>query len=146
MNTLTRHRTPTRIAPLALSASLCALLAACATETIVYERAAPTDALYDAPSTATPVYEQTASGVITVQTEPPLLPDYDQPPCPQDGYLWTPGYWAWSGGYYWVPGTWVTPPVVGFLWTPAYWGYDRGFYVFHAGYWGTHVGFYGGIN
>src|ERR1035441_1800434 len=32
---------------------------------------------------------------------PPPLPDYDQPQSPGDGYLWTPGYWAWGqGGYY----------------------------------------------
>jgi hypothetical protein len=39
---------------------------------------------------------------------PPPLPEYEQPPCPEDGHFWTPGYWAWStAGYYWVPGTWV---------------------------------------
>ena len=32
---------------------------------------------------------------------PPALPVYDQPICPGDGYIWTPGYWAWGpGGYY----------------------------------------------
>ena len=42
---------------------------------------------------------------------PPPLPDYEQPPPPADGYIWTPGYWAWSPtGYYWVPGAWVEPP------------------------------------
>jgi hypothetical protein len=78
---------------------------------------------------------------------PPPLPEYEQPACPGDGYLWTPGYWRWyAGGYYWVPGTWVMPPAVGVLWTPPYWGYVGGVYVFHSGYWGPHVGFYGGIN
>jgi len=38
------------------------------------------------------------------------------------------------------------PPQVGVLWTPGYWGWGGGVYVFHAGYWGPHVGFYGGIN
>jgi hypothetical protein len=78
---------------------------------------------------------------------PPPLPDYEQPPCPDEGYLWTPGYWHWGyGGYYWVPGTWVMPPQVGVLWTPGYWGFVSGVYVFNAGYWGPHVGFYGGVN
>jgi hypothetical protein len=45
-----------------------------------------------------------------------------------------------------VPGVWVAPPRVGLLWTPAYWGWNDGVYAFHAGYWGPHVGFYGGIN
>ncbi|MEP6885238.1 MAG: hypothetical protein ABJC66_10860 [Gammaproteobacteria bacterium] len=78
---------------------------------------------------------------------PPPLPEYDQPPCPEDGYMWTPGYWAWGGGgYYWVPGTWVQPPRFGVLWTPGYWGFLGGVYLFHAGYWGPQVGFYGGVN
>ncbi len=84
---------------------------------------------------------------ISVRIAPPALPVYAQPICPGPGYLWTPGYWAWSDddGYYWVPGTWVVAPV-GMLWTPGYWGWGGGFYRWHAGYWGPHVGFYGGIN
>jgi len=78
---------------------------------------------------------------------PPALPDYDQPPAPADGYIWTPGYWAWgSGGYYWVPGAWVEPPYDSALWTPGYWGFYGGRYLFYPGHWGLHIGFYGGIN
>ena len=84
---------------------------------------------------------------ISVTIAPPVLPVYEQPPCPGDGYIWTPGYWAYSPeGYYWVPGTWVMPPMVGVLWTPGYWGWGNGVYIWHAGYWGPHVGFYGGVN
>ncbi|HXR89648.1 MAG TPA: hypothetical protein VN750_05120 [Steroidobacteraceae bacterium] len=94
-----------------------------------------------------PVVVEPAEVDVQVREAPPPLPDYEQPPCPVDGYLWTPGYWAWAaGGYYWVPGTWVAPPRVGFLWTPGYWGFVGGVYTFHAGYWGPHVGFYGGVN
>ncbi len=83
---------------------------------------------------------------VSVNIAPPPLPVYVQPACPQSGYIWVPGYWAWNdGGYYWVPGTWVLPPQVGLLWTPGYWGWDGGLYVWHAGYWGPHVGFYGGV-
>jgi hypothetical protein len=93
------------------------------------------------------VYVAPAAVEIQASEAPPPLPDYDQPPCPEDGYLWTPGYWAWGGGgYYWVPGTWVQPPRVGVLWTPGYWGFVGGVYAFHGGYWGPHVGFYGGVN
>ena len=84
---------------------------------------------------------------ISVRIGPPPLPVYVQPACPRDGYIWTPGYWAYGpDGYYWVPGTWVIAPAVGLLWTPGYWGWGGGVYVWHAGYWGPHVGFYGGIN
>jgi hypothetical protein len=78
---------------------------------------------------------------------PPPLPVYEQPPCPEEGYIWTPGLWRWGPeGYYWVPGTWVAPPQVGMLWTPGFWALAGPVYVFHAGHWGTHVGYYGGIN
>jgi hypothetical protein len=85
---------------------------------------------------------------ISVHIGPPALPVYEQPLCPGAGFLWTPGYWAWSDddGYYWVPGTWVEAPQPGLLWTPGYWGWNDGLYVWNAGYWGPHVGFYGGIN
>ncbi len=85
---------------------------------------------------------------VTVQSQvaPPPLPDYVQPDCPGDGYMWTPGYWAWGGGgYYWVPGVWVMPPSVGLLWTPGYWGFYGGYYGWHVGYWGPHIGYYGGV-
>jgi hypothetical protein len=85
--------------------------------------------------------------VIQADEAPPPLPEYDQPPIPAPGYLWTPGYWAWNNvDYYWVPGVWVQPPQPGLLWTPGYWGVVGGVFAFTAGYWGTHVGFYGGVN
>src|SRR5579871_1387370 len=55
---------------------------------------------------------------VSVQIAPPELPVYDQPICPGDGFIWTPGYWGWGGA---------------------------GF-IFNEGYWGPSVGFYGGID
>ena len=81
-----------------------------------------------------------------VTIAPPPLPLYVQPVCEGDGYIWTPGYWAWDGSYYWVPGTWVLDPEPGFLWTPAYWSWNAGEFIFHEGYWAPTVGFYGGID
>jgi hypothetical protein len=84
---------------------------------------------------------------ISIGIAPPPIPIYEQPYCPTEGYLWTPGYWGYADSdYYWIPGVWVAPPRVGFLWTPGYWGYDGGNYFFNDGYWGPTVGFYGGIN
>ncbi len=82
-------------------------------------------------------------------TPPPPLPVYDQPPMPEPGYVWTPGYWDWSDSdadYYWVPGTWIEPPSPGLYWTPGYWRFYNGRYLFSAGYWGPQVGFYGGVD
>ena len=78
-----------------------------------------------------------ASVFLSVAIAPPGLPVYAQPICPGDGYLWTPGYWAYGeAGYFWVPGTWVLAPRPGVLWTPGYWGWGGGAYLWHAGYWG----------
>ncbi|HEY4358187.1 MAG TPA: hypothetical protein VGN16_20745 [Acidobacteriaceae bacterium] len=89
------------------------------------------------------------NGEADAQTDqaPPPLPEYDQPPAPDDNDIWTPGYWGYADtGYYWVPGVWVAAPYYGALWTPGYWGWYGGHYRWHHGYWGRHIGFYGGIN
>ena len=84
---------------------------------------------------------------VSINIAPPVLPVVEQPPCPAEDYIWTPGYWAYGAeGYYWVPGVWVPPPQVGLLWTPPWWGFNNNVYVFHEGSWGPTVGFYGGIN
>jgi hypothetical protein len=86
---------------------------------------------------------------LAINIGPPPLPVYEQPDCPGDGYLWTPGYWAYDDSiadYYWVPGTWVEAPQEGYLWTPGYWGWGDSGYFFNDGYWGPTVGFYGGID
>jgi hypothetical protein len=85
---------------------------------------------------------------ISITIGPPPIPIYEQPLCPEEGYLWTPGYWAYDyddDDYYWVPGTWVLAPEVGFLWTPGYWSWNDAAFVWYEGYWGPRVGFYGGI-
>ena len=86
---------------------------------------------------------------IRIAIGPPALPMYEQYICPGDGYLWTPGYWAYDDSvsdYYWVDGAWVLAPETGLLWTPGYWGWGDGGFFFNDGYWGPEVGFYGGIN
>jgi hypothetical protein len=91
--------------------------------------------------------ESVADVEVHAAEAPPTLPDSEQPPCSDEGYLWTPGYWSWNAaGYYWIPGAWVQPPRTGVLWTPAYWEFADTRYVFHRGYWAEHIGYYGGIN
>jgi hypothetical protein len=72
---------------------------------------------------------------------------YEQPPCPAPNLIWTPGHWRFGlFGFFWVPGVWVPAPYTGALWTPSYWGWSGGRYAYHEGYWGPHIGFYGGVN
>ena len=90
--------------------------------------------------------KSSAAIILSITIAPPPLPIYEQPLCPGEGYIWTPGYWAYGDyGFFWVPGTWALVPEPGFLWTPGYWGWGDGVFIFHEGYWGPHVGFYGGI-
>jgi WXXGXW repeat (2 copies) len=84
---------------------------------------------------------------VSITIAPPALPIYSQPMAPGEGYLWTPGYWAYGDeGYFWVPGTWVMAPEAGLLWTPGYWGWNNNSYAWNDGYWGPQVGFYGGVD
>jgi WXXGXW repeat (2 copies) len=90
-----------------------------------------------------------AGVAVVITVAPPPLPVYVQPPCPAEGYIWVPGYWAYDydfDDYYWVPGTWVMAPEPELLWTPPYWAWNGTEFVFYQGYWGPQVGFYGGIN
>jgi hypothetical protein len=124
---------------LSLQALALALAGCIVDQPYPYAAAQPVDTA--APVAATDETEEEAN------EPPPPLPVYEQPPCPVEGYVWTPGVWRWGpDGYFWVPGTWVAPPQVGFLWTPGYWGLAGAVYVFRPGHWGPHVGYYGGIN
>jgi WXXGXW repeat (2 copies) len=61
-------------------------------------------------------FSHTAFGQIGISVSfgPPALPVYEQPICPGEGYIWTPGFWDYADDdYYWVPGTWVEAPQVG---------------------------------
>src|SRR5206468_7992469 len=47
-----------------------------------------------------------------VETQaPPVVRVEAQTVSPGPGYVWTRGYWRWTGaGYEWVPGTWIVRP------------------------------------
>jgi hypothetical protein len=97
-------------------------------------------------NTAANLNSATIAAVSSVAPPPPL-PEEDQPTLPEDGYLWTPGYWYWRDqGYVWILGGWERPPRVGVLWTPGYWSKAGTVFVFHPGHWGSTVGVYGGVN
>ena len=100
-----------------LRAAAALLIGACAPAALV----APAFAQNCACATAAPAGRATGGGyVIQADEAPPPLPEYDQPPIPAPGYLWTPGYWAWNNvDYYWVPGVWVEPPQPGCCGLPA---------------------------
>jgi hypothetical protein len=107
----------------------------------------PVDQNYDQDYEAGTEQSDIGEPVLAAAEPPPPIPQYSQPECPGENYLWTPGNWSYaSNGYYWVPGVWVVAPYIGALWTPPYWAFGGGRYHWHHGYWGQHIGYYGGIN
>ena len=142
----TPHRTSLRTlqARRLLALGLLCVLAGCVTRVGVAPMPAPP---IEVPAPAITFSNPVIEPPVRASIAPPPLPTYAQPRCPEEGFQWIPGYWHYGPmGYYWVPGTWVEPPQAGLLWTPGYWDFVSRIYAFNAGYWGAHVGFYGGVN
>ena len=71
---------------------------------------------------------------IQVATRPPP-PRYELTPAPRRGYVWSPGYWNWTGvRYVWTPGTWY-PVRTGYDWYAPAWVQMGGSWRFREGYW-----------
>lgn len=65
----------------------------------------------------------------------PPAPMYEVVPVMQPGYVWAPGYWAWTNDrHVWVRGrTMVQRP--GYNWVPDRWEQRNGTYYRQAGRW-----------
>ena len=84
---------------------------------------------------------------VSINVAPPELPVYEQPPIPGPGYLWTPGYWAWGDEWLLLgAGHLGRAAAAGLSLDAGLLGLGRRRLLWHAGYWGPHVGFYGGVN
>ena len=132
---------PVRRVMLALSAAHCSE-AAC-------RRRRPPPPVYapPPPASAAERTQRPADDEVQATEAPPPLPDYDQPPCPEDGYLWTPGYWAWASGRLLLGARNLGAAAARRRALDArLLGLRRRRVCFHAGYWGPHIGFYGGVN
>jgi|SRR5437588_7616650 len=91
-------------------------------------------------TTTTTTQEVTTTGpvgreVLVTQAPPPVRIE-SQTIAPGPAYVWTRGYWRWTGARYeWVPGTWVTRPRPGTVWVEGHWVRRAGGWVWVAGYW-----------
>jgi len=75
-------------------------LAACASEPTVTTTTTTTQV-----TTTGPVRE------VVVTRPPPPVRVETQTVAPASGYVWTPGYWRWTGtSYVWISGSWVVRP------------------------------------
>ena len=79
--------------------------------------------------------EPVASDVY-VEQAPPVVRVETQTVAPGPGYIWTPGYWRWSGtGYVWVSGSWARPPRVAAVWVRGHWVHRPRGWVWMPGHW-----------
>jgi hypothetical protein len=73
---------------------------------------------------------------VVVTQEPPAVRIESQTVSPGVNYVWTRGYWRWSGGtYVWVPGTWIVRPRPAAVWVEGHWLRRGGTWVWMAGHW-----------
>jgi hypothetical protein len=54
---------------------------------------------------------------------------------PHPDYVWTSGYWRWTGGrYVWIVGSWVNPRP-GHAWVPGHWENRGPRWIWRPGHW-----------
>ena len=90
-------------------------------------------------TTTTVTREVTTTGptneVIVTQT-PPAVRVESQTVSPGANYIWTRGYWRWSGtNYIWVPGSWIVRPRPAAAWVEGHWERRASGWVWIAGHW-----------
>src|SRR5499433_3876371 len=71
-------------------------------------------------TTTTTTQEVTTTGpareVLVTRAPPPVRVE-TQTVAPGSGYVWTTGYWRWTGvDYVWVPGSWIARPRLAAVW------------------------------
>jgi len=96
----------------------------------------------DVPVTTTTVtreYTTTTGPVgtdVVVAEAPPAVRVETQAVAPGPNYVWTNGYWRWTGvDYAWVPGTWVVRPRPTAVWVQGHWVRRSGGWAWISGYW-----------
>src|SRR5207247_11468436 len=76
------------------------------------------------------------AGEVVLTRPPPPVRVATQTVTPGLGYVWTPGYWRWTGtDYVWVSGNWVIPPRTTTVWVPGQWVRRPSGWVWIPGHW-----------
>ena len=93
-------------------------------------------------TTTTTTRETVTTGPRTVQRDvlvteaPPPVRVETKTVAPGPGYVWTSGYWQWTGTRYeWVPGSWIARPRTTAVWVAGHWVRRPGGWVWIAGHW-----------
>jgi hypothetical protein len=107
------------------------LLAGCATEPIV--TTTTTEVRREVVQTQG---DRVVGRQVIVTREPPAVQVETQTASPGRQYVWTRGYWRWTGtDYVWVPGNWVARPRATAVWVEGQWQRRPGGWVWVAGHW-----------
>ena len=77
-----------------------------------------------------------ATREVLVTEAPPPVRVETRTVAPGPGYVWTSGYWRWTGaGYQWVPGSWIVRPRAAAVWVEGHWVRRPGGWIWVAGHW-----------
>ena len=86
--------------------------------------------------TTGPVATQPVTREVLVTQEPPPVRVETRTVAPGPSYVWTNGYWQWTGASYaWVPGHWIVRPRPAAVWVEGHWVRRPGGWIWVAGHW-----------
>jgi hypothetical protein len=73
---------------------------------------------------------------VYVTQTPPAVRVESQTVSPGANYVWTRGYWRWTGtNYIWVPGSWLVRPRPAAAWMEGHWERRSAGWIWIAGHW-----------
>ena len=109
------------------------LLAGCESEPVVTTTSTTTETRQDVVQTQG---DRVVGRQVVVTRTPPALRVETETVAPGRGYVWTRGYWRWTGrDYVWVSGTWVSRPRPAAVWVQGQWIRSGGGWVYVSGHW-----------
>jgi len=77
-----------------------------------------------------------ANADVVVAQPPQAVRVETQTVAPGAGYVWTNGYWQWTGtSYVWVSGRWISRPRPAAVWVEGHWIRRPGGWVWVRGHW-----------
>ena len=86
--------------------------------------------------TTGPVPTQPVTREVLVTQAPPAVRVETRTVAPGPSYVWTNGYWQWTGANYaWVPGHWIVRPRPAAVWVEGHWVRRPGGWIWVAGHW-----------
>ena len=86
--------------------------------------------------TTGPVATQPVTREVLVTQAPPPVRVETRTVAPGPSYIWTNGYWQWTGASYaWVPGHWIVRPRPAAVWVEGHWVRRPGGWIWVAGHW-----------